>query len=144
MGKALVVYASRTGQTQNIADLIAEGVRFSGATAEVVNVNQIKKGQDLEGFDAYVFGSATYHGDMMQPMKQLLFLCEKVSLEGKAGGAFGAYGWSGEAPDRIYATMKNIFSMDMVNTPLMLKSSLLQGAMQAAQDYGRAVGKKIA
>jgi flavorubredoxin len=96
------------------------------------------------GYDAYVFGSATYHGEMMEGMKKLLFLAEKSNLEGKAGGAFGAFGWSGEAPDRIYDTMKNIFRMDMVSGPLKLKSSTLGGGIQMAQDYGREIGKRLA
>lgn len=143
MAKALVVYSTRSGQTQSIADLVAEGIRFTGADAVVVNATGVTKEQDVEGYDAYVFGSATYHGEMMQSMKTMLFLAAKMNLEGKTGGSFGAFGWSGEAPDRIYETMENIFKMDMVGTPLRLKSSSLQGGLQMAQDYGRAIGKKI-
>ena len=101
MANALVVYTTRTGETKDIAELIAEGIRFTGAEATVANVTEIKKEADLEGYDAYVFGSATYHGEMMQGMKTMLFLAEKVNLEGKTGGSFGAFGWSGEAPGRI-------------------------------------------
>ena len=144
MPKALIVYATRTGQTQDIADLIAEGVRFTGADAEVLNAVHIKKEDELTGYDAYVLGSATYHGDMMQAMKTLLFLMAKLDLKGKPAGSFGAFGWSGEAPDRIYDTMKNVFEMDMVGSPLRLKSASLQGGMQMAQDYGREIGKKLA
>jgi len=144
MSKALIVYATRTGSTENIAELIAEGIRFTGAEAQVMNANEIKNETDLEGYDAYVFGSATYHGEMMQGMKKLLFLAEKINLEGKPGGAFGAYGWSGEASYRINDTMENIFKMDMVSGPLRLKSSGLEGGKQMAQDYGREIGKKLA
>jgi flavorubredoxin len=143
MAKALIVYTTRTGETRNIAELIAEGVRFTGADAKVIDANRVNKEDDLRGYDAYVFGSATYHGEMMEGMKKLLFLAEKSNLEGKAGGAFGAFGWSGEAPDRIYDTMKNIFRMDMVSGPLTLKSSTLGGGIQMAQDYGREVGKRF-
>jgi flavorubredoxin len=143
MGKAIVVYSTRTGETKTIADLIAEGVRIQGSDANVVNVSAIKKETDLQGFDAYVFGSATYHGEMMQSMKTMLFLAEKAGLEGKVGGAFGAFGWSGEAPDRIYDTMKNIFKMNMANGPLRLKSASLGGGVQMAQDYGKQIGKKL-
>jgi flavorubredoxin len=143
MAKALIVFATRAGQTQSIADLVAEGIRFTGNEAKVVNANTIKKEDDLEGYDAYVFGSATYHGDMLQMMKQLLFLAAKLKLEGKVGAAFGAFGWSGEAPDRIYETMDNIFKMNMVGTPLRLKSAALQGGLQMAQDYGREIGKRM-
>jgi flavorubredoxin len=144
MGKAIVVYTTRTGETKNIADLIAEGIRMSGAEAEVVNSTQIKKEGELAGYDAYVFGSATYHGQMMQGMKTLLFLAEKANLEGKTGASFGAFGWSGEAPDRIYETMKNIFKMEMVSGPLRLKSASLGGGKTMAQDYGKDIGKKLA
>ena len=141
MKKALVVYCTRSGETKEIAQLIAEGIRFEGWEAVVVNVNDIKKDSDLAGYDAYVFGSATYHGDMMQGMKTMLFLAEKADLYEKAGGAFGAFGWSGEAPDRIYDTMKNIFNMRMISSPLRLKSSMLEGGKQMAQDYGREIAK---
>jgi flavorubredoxin len=143
MTKALVVFTTRTGQTQNIAEFIAEGMRFAGVEAKVANATQVQKEEDLQGYDAYVFGSATYHGEMMQAMKTLLFLAAKLNLEGKVGGAFGAFGWSGEASDRIYETMENVFKMDMVGTPLRLKSSSLQGGSKMAQDYGRAIGEKI-
>lgn len=143
MPKALVVFTTRTGQTQNIAEFIAEGLRFAGVDAKVANAAQVQNEDDLQGYDAYVFGSATYHGEMMQAMKTLLFLAAKLNLEGKVGGAFGAFGWSGEASDRIYETMENVFRMDMVGTPLRLKSSTLQGGSRMAQDYGRAIGEKI-
>ena len=143
MGKALVVYATRSSETKRIADLIAEGIRIQGSEASVVNVTKVKKVEDLAGFDAYVFGSATYHGEMMQGMKTMLFLAEKTGLDGKVGGAFGAFGWSGEAPGRIFDTMKNILKMDMVNGPLMLKSALLGGGTEMAQGYGKDIAKKL-
>ncbi len=143
MAKALIVYASRTGETENIGNLIAEGIRFAGHEAQVVSFKDIQKETALQGYDALVFGSATYHGEMIQGMKTLLFLAEKAGLEGKVGGAFGAFGWSGEAPDRIFDTMKNIFKMKMVGAPLRLKSSTLGGGIQMAQDYGRDIAKLL-
>ena len=143
MGKVLVVYATRTGETERIGNLIAEGIRFSGNEAIVKNAKEIKSEADLQGYDGYAFGSATYHGDMMQGMKTLLFMAEKAGLQGKAGGAFGAFGWSGEAPDRIFGTMENIFQMKLVSGPLRLKSSSLGGGIQMAQDYGKQIGKLL-
>jgi flavorubredoxin len=143
MSQALIVFASRTGETEAIANLIAEGIRIAGHQATVVKAEMIKKEQDLQDCDALIMGSATYHGEMMQSMKTLLFLAEKAALEGKAGGAFGAFGWSGEAPVRIYNTMLNIFKMNMVSGPLALKSGKLAGGIQMAQQYGREVADKL-
>jgi flavorubredoxin len=143
MGKALVVYASRSGETKRIADLIAEGIRIQGSEASVVDATKVKKVDGLEGYDAYIFGSATYHGEMMQAMKTMLFLGDKTGLEGKVGGSFGAFGWSGEAPGRIFDTMKNVLKMDMVSGPLMLKSALLGGGIEMAQGYGKDIAKEL-
>ena len=143
MAKALIVYATRKGETKKIGELIAEGIRFSGHEATLSKVNDIKKETDLQGYDALVFGSATYHGDMMQGMKTMLFLAEKADLKGNIGGAFGAFGWSGEAPDRIFDTMKNIFKMDMLGGSLRLKSSSLGRGIQMAHDYGREIAEKL-
>ena len=143
MPRALVVYATRTEQTRQIAEYIAEGIRFTGAEAIVVDVKKIKTVADLADYDAYVFGSPTYHGEMLEAMKTMLFLAEKAELQGKVGGAFGAYGWSGEALERIYGTMENVFRMTMLRDPLRLKSGLLGGGMQMAQAYGREIGKKL-
>lgn len=143
MAKVLVVCATRTGETLKIGELIAEGIRFSGHEVKVLNVNTIKKEADLQGYDGLAFGSGTYHGDMLQGMKTMLFLAEKAGLEGKVGGAFGAFGWSGEAPDRIFDTMKHIFKMNMVGGPLKLKASSLGGGVQMAQDYGREMAEKL-
>jgi flavorubredoxin len=143
MATALIVYATRTGETKQIADYIAEGLRFSLVDVMVKDVKEIKTEKDLEGYDALIVGSATYHGDMMQSIKTMLFLAEKAALEGTVGGSFGAFGWSGEASDRIYDTMKHIFDMDMVGSPLRLKSSSLGGGLQMAQDYGKEIAKKM-
>ena len=143
MANALIVCATRTGETRQIGELIAEGLRIAGVDAVVKDVKYIKQQSDLEGYDALILGSATYHGDMMQGMKTMLFLAENIALEGKVGGAFGAFGWSGEAPDRIYDTMKHIFKMNMVEGPLRLKTSSLQGGIQMAQNYGKEIVSKI-
>ena len=143
MAKALIVYSTRKKETRKIAELIAEGLRFSAVDVTLADAGDIKKESELAGYDAYIFGAPTYHGDMTNSMKTFLFLAEKADLAGKAGGAFGAFGWSGEAPERIYETMTHIFGMDMTEGPLMLKSSDLGGGIKMAQDYGKEVAAKI-
>lgn len=143
MGRVLIVYATRTGETRDIAELIAEGVRLEGHEAQVADARSLQSEADLRGYDGYAFGSATYHGDMLPAMKTLLFLAEKADLEGRPAGAFGAFGWSGEANDRIFQTMKNIFRMDMLGDCLRLKSSRLGGGLQMAQEYGRQLARKL-
>ncbi len=143
MAKVLIVYATRNDETRKIGELIAEGLRFAMVEVALKNVKDFKKATDLIGYDAYLFGSSTYHGEMMNSMKSFLFLAEKAELQDKKGGAFGSYGWSGEAAERIYDTMKNIYSMDMVSSPLMLKASSVDGGIKAAHEYGKELAAMI-
>ena len=143
MGKALIVYATRTGETKRIGELIAEGIRMQGQEADVRNVTGIKNAADLEGYDAYAFGSATYHGDMMQVMKKMLFLAEKAKLEGKVGGSFGAFGWSGEAPNLVLEIMKNRFEMDVVEPALRIKYNPDKKGLEACRELGKVVAEKV-
>lgn len=53
----LVAYASRHGSTRGIAERIAAGLRVAGVQTELKHVEEV---QHLEGFDAFVIGSAAY------------------------------------------------------------------------------------
>ncbi len=143
MGNILIVYASRANETKGIAEVIAEGVRQSGHEPVIKRVGEIKTEEDLKGYDAYAFGSPTYHAEMVTSMKQMLFIAERAELNDKPGGSFGAYGWSGEAAKRIYDTMAHIYKMKMVSGPLMLKASWVEGGIDAAEDYGKRLGEMI-
>ena len=98
MKKVLVAYDSETGKTKQMAEYIAEGICSSGHDADVKRINEIKSQRELEGYDAYLFGSPTYNLDMLNTMKTFLSMARDVNLYGKVGGAFGSYSYSGDAP----------------------------------------------
>jgi flavorubredoxin len=146
MKKVLIAYDSRTGNTKQMAEFIAEGVRISGNEAELEKITAIKNEKALQGYDAYVFGCPTYHRDMTNGMKTFLFLVQKAGLKGKAGGAFGSHTHSGDAPKLIFDTMEYVFKMDMVNLgPFKLKEDIVPTGegMRACQDYGKAMAQKV-
>jgi len=146
MKKILVAYDSRTGKTEKMAEYIGEGVRFTGNDVEVKKIAAIKNERDLDGYDGYIFGSPTYHRDMIGGMKTFLFLVQKANLEGKVGGAFGSYTHSGDAPKLILDTMEHVFKMSIVDLgSFNLKEQILETdqGLQACQDYGKAVGEKV-
>lgn len=146
MKKVLIAYDSRTGKTEKMAEYIAEGVRISGNEAVLKKITMIKNEKDLQGYDGYVFGSPTYHREMIGTMKTFLFLVQKADLKGKVGGAFGSYTHSGDAPKQIFDTMDNVFRMEMINLgSFNLLEHLVSETegLRACQDYGKAVGEKL-
>ena len=142
--KALVVYSTRTKNTLKIGELIADGISSSGVDVNIMNARVIKKPEEFQGYDALVFGSATEGEDIMWPMEQALNLAKEVDLKGIVGGSFGSYGWSGEASELIYNTMKNSFGMDMVSSFFRVKAGEIEGNEEAAREYGREIARKLA
>jgi flavodoxin len=146
MKKIVIVFASRTGKTQMMAEYIAEGIRFSGNDAVIKKISEIKSEKDLDRYDGYVFGCPTYHRDMTEGMKKFLFLTEKLNLVGKMGGAFGSYTHSGESAPMVFDTMQYVFKMDMVDLgSLSLKEAIIEtrDGMRACQGYGKAISQKF-
>ena len=146
MKKVLIVYFSLTGKTEQMAQYIAEGIRFSGQEAAVMKTSDIKNKEVLEGYDGYIFGSPTYHRDMADPMKTFLFLARNANLKGKLGGAFGSYTHSGDAPAVIFDTMQYVFKMNMFELgSFNLKEAIVETreGVRACQDYGRVFGEKL-
>ena len=146
MKKVLIAYFSLTGNTEKMAEYIAEGVRFSGNQAVTKKVSDIKQASELNGYDGYIFGSPTYHRDMAEPMKTFLFLAKKANLEGKLAGAFGSYTHSGDAPAIIFDTMQYVYKMQPFElSSFNLKEEVIETneGTRSCQDYGRVFGEKL-
>jgi len=146
MKKVLIVYDSRTGKTEKMAEFIAEGIRIGGLEAEVKKLSEVKNEKDLRGYDGYAFGCPTYHRDITNGMKTFLFLAQKAGLANKVGGAFGSYTHSGDAPGIIFDTMEHVFQMKMTDLGSFNLKEQVVGAMdgiRACQDYGKGIVKKL-
>ncbi len=157
MKRALIVYVSRTGSTERMAEYIAEGVRIAGHEAEVRNATEIISERDLSGYDAYILGSPTYHLGIPEPLQAVLTLASKTGLIGKVGGAFSCQthpsSSTTNAASQIFAIMESRLRMRMTDLgPFDLDGGLLQTTtavvestvgMRAGQDYGRSVGEML-
>ena len=93
MAKGIVVYYSRTGNTKEMAQIIAESMNEAGLQTDCKPVDKIKA-DDLLGYDAIVIGSPTYYGQMAGPVKELIdeTVVFHGGLDGKVGAAFSSAG----------------------------------------------------
>ena len=91
MAKVLVCYYSRTGNTEEMAEKIAEVIKAEGLDVDLAKVEKTKV-DELLNYDCLVFGSPTYYGSMAWPMKKLLDESVKFHgrMRGKIGGAFSS------------------------------------------------------
>lgn len=91
MAKGIVIYYSRSGNTEKMAKLITEAMNNEGLDTDCKSVDKVKA-QQLIDYDAIVIGSPTYYGQMAAPLKQLIdeMVGFHGKLDGKVGGAFSS------------------------------------------------------
>ena len=84
MAKILIVYDSKTGNTEKMAFAVAEGAKqVEGVEVAVKKVDQTSL-EDLLAADGIIMGSPTYYGQMSAKLKALID--ESVKIHGKLEG----------------------------------------------------------
>jgi len=143
MPKVLILYDSQTGNTEKMAEAVAEGAR-SVANVEVI-VKYYARPEELAEASAIIFGSPTYYHDMTVPIKQMLDEAARanIQLKDKIGAAFGSYGWSGEAPKIILEILKNKFDMKTIEAALTAIYTPNPAKLEECRKLGKAVAEKI-
>jgi flavorubredoxin len=142
MPEAIIIYESRKGATEALAEAISEGLEQSGVKATLKGISEVDVAE-LSGYAGIILGSPTYHKDMVQSMKTFLFKLEQSNLKGKTGASFGAWGWSGEAVEMIAETMKNIFNMDVLVPPVKLSGTANAFGLGQHRDFGTKIAARI-
>lgn len=143
MPKILVVYYSRTGNTERMAKAIAEGTKTIQGV-EVVLKNY-ESPQRLIDYDAILIGAPTYHHNITDNMKRFLeeISFHRIDLKGKVGTSFGSYGWSGEAPRLVLEIMENTYEMEVLKPPFRVKNNPNKEDLENCQNLGRDIAKLI-
>ena len=91
--KIAVVYWSSTGNTEAMANAVAEGARKAGASAELFTATEFDGGK-VDAFDAIAFGCPAMGAEELEDSEfaPMFESCEN-RLSGKKIALFGSYGW---------------------------------------------------
>ena len=94
MPKILIVYDSKSGNTETMALAVAEGAEKAGDLEVTVKRAEQTTNSDLLAADGIIMGSPTYFGQMSAKLKALIDESVQVhkQLTGKVGGAFTSSG----------------------------------------------------
>ena len=95
MSKVAVVYWSGTGNTEAMAEAVADGVREKGADVEVLTASDF--GVDkMDEYDAIAFGCPSMGSEELEESEFApMFASCEAKLSGKKVALFGSYGWGG-------------------------------------------------
>jgi len=142
MAKVLIVYHSQSGNTEEMAKKVAEGVKEGGATVilkKAVDANA----QDFLGCDVIAFGTPNYFGYMCGMVKDYfdrIWVTVREKADGKPYATFGSKGGGGA---------EGIASVERICDGLRMKK-LLEGVLATRKPTEevltqcRDFGKKLA
>ena len=142
MTKAIVIYETRSGNTEMMAKAIVAGLEEAGVDVELKRAVRAKA-DDLKDIDAVVLGSPTYVRSLIAAMKTFLFEMQKADLKGKVGAAFGSYGWSGESIEILTETMKNLAGMNVIEPGLRINRRPTEKGLEECREFGKKIAEEI-
>lgn len=93
MSKVAVVFWSGTGNTEAMANAVADGAKNAGAEVESFRASEFSKDKVSE-FDAIAFGCPAMGAEVLEESEfDPMFTEVESALSGKKIALFGSYGW---------------------------------------------------
>jgi flavorubredoxin len=143
----LITYVSAYGFTKEAAGHIASGIReISDFSIDIVDIENI----DLAGLDAKIaandailIGSPTINQNTLLPVYKMFALINPIRDRGKLGGAFGSFGWSGEASRIILEVLKSL-KLNIFDEGAAFKFKPSGSKEEALKEFGRKFAQKFA
>lgn len=150
--QVLVLYYSRGGNTEKLAQDVAKGVESTGIKALLKNTKEVTK-EDFVESAGIVAGSPVYFGVMAADLKRVFdeFVGVRRKMENKVGAAFATGGHhSGGKETTILSILQCmlIYSMIIVGDPLSASGHYGVGCVgppdETASDEAFQLGARVA
>lgn len=110
--RVAIAYVSAYGYTKQLAGVIADALAEGGVKHvelyDLVECDLETARAAVQTADGFLLGSPTLVGDALPPIYEMLVGLNPIIHKGKPAGAFGSYGWSGEAVPKLTAQMQAI------------------------------------
>jgi NADH oxidase (H2O-forming) len=136
----LITYVSAYGYTKLMAEHIARGINETGnMNVTLKDIETIPMGElesDIVLSDAILVGSPTINQNTLLPIYKLFSLINPLRDKSKIAGAFGSYGWSGEAPKIINDNLRNL-KLKIFEDVAALKFFPGKDKTSILKDYGK-------
>lgn len=136
MSKVAIVFWSATGNTETMANCIAEGAGAASTIVPCAEMDAAKLGEyDVVAFGCPAMGAEQLEESEFEPMYQDL----RGSLSGKPVGLFGSYGWGDGEWIRTWAEDAEAAGARLVVEPVMANGSPDGDAEAACAALGAAL-----
>ncbi len=143
--KAVVIYDTMWGSTAKMARAIGEALAAGGASVRLMSMNVCHRSDvvtELLDAGALVVGSPTMNNNVFPSVADVMTYIKGLRPCNLVAGAFGSYGWSGEAPKHLHAMLEEM-GLTMVPEPLRVNYVPDAPALLQCRKLGETVAKRL-
>ena len=134
-----IVYWSRSGNTEKMANLIAQGIKENGVEAQVIDVSHANS-DIFNDEDIIILGCPAMGAEMLEESEFEPFI-ESISskVSGKKAVLFGSYDWGDGEWMRDWMSRMEEYGCDVIFDGLIIREALEDDCTECLE-----LGKKIA
>ncbi len=141
-----IVYGSMYGNTKEMMEAVAEGVKASGCEKlEILDASRTHLSYLLSEAwrrKGLIVGSPTYDARIFPPVDQFLTMAKRKKLRNRVMGIFGSYGWSGGSTERMESIAKDM-DWELVKPVAKFRGKPTEEELKEAKKLGKKVGGKV-
>jgi NADH oxidase (H2O-forming) len=145
--RVFIPYVSAYQNTGMLAEKIAEGIRSVGDfEVEVADIENMPLGdidERIAKSKGIIVGCPTINQNILLPVYKMFAVISPIRDKGKIGGAFGSYGWSGEATKLITSGLENL-KLNVLGEGVFIKFTPHESEFEQCYQYGKEIGEKVA
>lgn len=139
MSKVAVVYWSGTGNTEMMAQKVAEGAKEAGAEVSVLTSADFSA-DDVDAYDAIAFGCPAMGAEELEDTEfEPMFSACESKLSGKKIALFGSYGWGDGEWMRTWAEDCESAGCNLVSEPVICNEAPDDAAAESCRALGGAL-----
>ena len=139
MSKIAVVFWSGTGNTESIANAVADGAKEKGAEVEIIAAADFSA-DAVANYDGIAFGCPAMGAEVLEEDEfQPMWDAVKGSLGGKKIVLFGSYGWGDGEWLRNWEDDAKSAGVTLSAESLMVNEAPDDDAIAKAKDLGAAI-----
>ena len=136
MSKVAIVFWSATGNTETMANCIAEGAGANGTIVPCAEMTPAK----LAEFDVVAFGCPAMGAEQLEESEfEPMFAALEGSLNGKKIALFGSYGWGDGEWMRTWESDCDSAGVNLVCESVICTETPDDAALEACRALGKAL-----
>ncbi len=147
--KAVIVYDTMWGSTEQMARQIADGLRTGGTEVKMLSMHandRSKVALELLNASALLLGSPVLNSQIFPAMADVICYLKGLRKKGLIGAAFGSYGWNGAPVDSLTKTLEEMgveIVAPAVKSPFVPDEAIKKTCFELGQQVSQKLTEKI-